>query len=403
MNKPVVTDEQLLNAAYTIMAMGMIPRSYAISRLLETKGIKVDQSTIRTRFIEMGKPLSTMPLEVPANFSSVPPEELVEPRNPDKLPRTRSINNNAKEAPLKLKEMFHVKHQKDSFDAQDYIPKRERFENYVERELDNHLEKHYSLNKYPLTQGKQGTGKTTAHEFYAMKKQLPFFLFSCYEDFRLARLFGDKTIIDGSVKFQESLFTRAVQMPSVILFDEINAIANQNTFDFHALLQNRELFIKDANNGFGKTYKLHEECRIGFAQNPRSNKYIGGNIKPSNFLGRCTFLTFPEFTLGEISALISKRYPKVIASDRKLIVKTYFDLIKMIDKANIAIDISIRQLINVMDFISAGMDKKDAFDQAIVMFLDAASLPDLKNSFTACISLNFPELLNPKEKVSNHG
>jgi hypothetical protein len=71
----------------------------------------------------------------------------------------------------------------------------------------------------------------------------------------------------------------------------------------------------------------------------------------------------------------------------------------MIDSANIAIDISIRQLMNVFDFIEHGMDIRDAFEQTVINFLDAASLPALKPSFVSCIGQHFPDMLNKREQV----
>lgn len=373
--KEVVTNEQLVETADEILDSGEKLTSQSLSVALKTKGIEVDQSTIRTRFIEMGKPIGSYGKAQPIEVKTV-----------TKIEKTEEVK-----VPVKSEEV--------DFNILSFVPSEQKFANYVERDIDKSLAMHYALGKYPLTQGKQGTGKTSAHEYYAMKQKLPFFLFSLYEDFRLTKLYGDKTIENGSIKFVEALFVKAIQNPSVILFDEINAVSNANTFDFHALLQNRELFIKDAEDGKGKVYKLHPKCRIGFAQNPRSNKYIGGNIKPSNFLGRCTFLTFPEFSKGEIMKLVNKKYKNIPSDVKERVVTAYFDLLKMIDSASIAIDISIRQLTNILDFIDNGADVRDAFEQTVVMFLDGASLPALKPSFISCIGQHFPEMLNKREQV----
>jgi hypothetical protein len=274
----IVTNEQLKQLRDDILASnpGKKVRAWQIKeKIKERFGDEIDESTIRGRFIEMGEPLSGI-----SGINPTPPEE-----------------KPTVDIPVKEREF--------NFDIPDalehYIPQECVFASYVERGIDKRLALHYDNKKHPLTQGKQGTGKTFSHEHYAYKRKLPFFLFSCHDDFKLNKLFGDKTIENGSVVFKESLFVMAIQNPSVILFDEVNAINNKESFPFHALLQNRELFVKDADNGNGKVYKLHPECRIGFAQNPRSAKYIGGNVKPSNFLGRCTFITYPEFTESDIN------------------------------------------------------------------------------------------------------
>jgi midasin (ATPase involved in ribosome maturation) len=222
-----------------------------------------------------------------------------------------------------------------------------------------------------------------------------------YEDFRLTKLFGDKTIINGSIVFQESNFVKSIQGPSLVLFDEINALSNANTFDFHALLQNRELFIKDANNGMGNTYRLHNDCKIGFAQNPKSAKYIGGNIKASNFLGRCTYLTFPEFTKKEIRLALRKKFPALVKEDLEKFVAFYFATIETIEKASVPVDVSIRQLNNVIDLWNHGMPIQYAIEDGLTSVMESISQPKAKETFFRLAQAVWKELLpqSAKEKV----
>jgi midasin (ATPase involved in ribosome maturation) len=253
-----------------------------------------------------------------------------------------------------------------------------------------------------VCQGKQGTGKTYSAAYYAWNNKLPFFLFSMFEDFKLPKLFGDKTIINGSIKFQESTFVKATQGPCVILFDEINALSNANTFDFHALLQNRELFIKDANDGAGRVYHLHEDCKICFAQNPKSAKYIGGNIKASNFLGRCTYLTYPEFSKKEIRLALRKKFPELNKDDMDKFVKFYFACTETIEKASVPVDISIRQLNNVVDLWLHGLPIQYAIEDGLTSVMEAVSQPKAKDTFFRLAQAVWKELLgaSKEEKVN---
>lgn len=260
------------------------------------------------------------------------------------------------------------------------IPDRGQFADYVERPVDSVLKMHYALQKYPITQGKQGTGKTRGHAYYAMTEARPFLLLSCYEDFKLPKLFGDKTIQNGSIVFQESLFTRAIQHPCVVLFDEINAVSQANTFDFHALLQNRCLFIKDADGGNGKMYNLHKDCKIGFSQNPKSAKYIGGQVRASNFLGRCTYITYPEFSRKELAKALLMRYPDLPADEGKLFIDYYGAVCEAIEKSGLNVDISIRQLFNAVDFNIHGMDLEQALEGGITAIAEAVSNPKAKEA-----------------------
>lgn len=284
-----------------------------------------------------------------------------------------------------------------------HIPQASMFTGYIERPIDKRLALHYDTGKVPLTQGKQGTGKTYSHMFYAYKNQLPFYLFSAFEDFKLHKLFGDKTIQNGSVMFKEGLLTQAIQHPGVILIDEVNYISNENSVDFHAFLQNRELFVKDADNGNGKIYKLHEDCRIGFAQNPKSAKYIGGNIKPSNFLGRCTYLTYPEFSKLDLRKAIEAKFPNLITSDVNNFVEFYVGCCEAIESAAIPVDISIRQLNNVIDLYSHGMPLKEAIEDGLTSIMEAASQPKNKEAFMKIAQACWKDLTDRKieEKVGN--
>ena len=359
-------------------------RAWQIRDVLEKQyNVKMDESTIRGRFITMGIPLSGL-----ARMNPTTPKE------------------EKKEIPVETTAKIEVKTKTYTVEPtlQQFIPRDEDFSNYVFRDIDKRLVLHMMASKpgswkYPIAQGKQGTGKTYSYMYFAWINKLPFFLYSMFEDFKLPKLFGDKTIINGSIVFQESLFVKAIQSPSVILFDEINALSNAGTFDFHAMLQNRELFIKDANDGQGKVYHLHNDCKIGFAQNPKSAKYIGGNIKASNFLGRCTYLTFPEFSKNEIRIALKKKFPTLVKADLEKFVAFYFACVQTIEKSGLPVDISIRQLNNVIDLWFHGMDIKFAIEDGLTSILESVSQPKAKDTFFRLAQMVWKELIDKKEKT----
>jgi MoxR-like ATPase len=340
----------------------------------KTHKVDLDESTIRGRFVQMGAPLSGGG----AFVSAAKPKQQVEQSSTQR----KSMKDVAGEKEYDVTERLQM-----------FIPQASEFNDYIERDIDSRLALHYNTGKYPITQGKQGTGKTYSHMYYAYRNKMPFFLFSCYEDFKLSKLFGDKTIIEGTIIFKESLFVQAIQGPCVILFDEINAVSNPNTYDWHALLQNKELFIKDADNGNGKVYRLHPHCRMGFAQNPKSAKYIGGNIKQSNFLGRCTFISYPEFTESQIKEAISKRFSGIDKLDVNKFTKYYFAINDTIERAGIPVDISIRQLNNVIDLWLHGLPLRQALEDGLISILDAISQPKAKESFNRIADAVWKELM----------
>ena len=362
----------------TIATKGLKVRAWQIKDVLKAKGIEMDESTIRGRFIEMGTPLSGM---------------VGEPKSVD-VPETPKVITDKKAFVL------------DDESMKQYIPRDEEFTNYIVRDIDKRLAAHLDSSrpghwKYPLCQGKQATGKTFSIQYYAWVNKIPFFLFSLYEDFKLPKLFGDKTIQNGSIQFQESTFVKAIQGPCLICWDEVNALSNAGTFDFHAFMWNRELFIKDADNGKGKTYRLHNDCKMAFAQNPKSAKYIGGNIKASNFLGRCTYLTYPEFSKKEIRLALIKKFLTLGKDDVDKFVKFYFACLETIEKANIPVDISIRQLNNCVDLWMHGMPIQYAIEDGITSIMEAISQPKAKDAFFRIAQAVWKELMtqSDKEKV----
>lgn len=357
-------------------------RAWQIKDWLEkNKGFGIDESTIRGRFCAMGEPLGGGPVRT----------------------QTEGVTIKEEVAPVKT-----VEREEEEINVPGeltpFIPKAELFEVYVERDIDRRLALAYDLQKHPLTQGKQGTGKTFGHMYYAFKKQLPFFLVCCYPDMKLYKLFGDKTIVEGSVVFKEGLLVKMIQSPSVILFDEVNYITNSNSVDFHALLQNRELFVKDANNGNGKVYDVHPQCRIGFAQNPRSAKYVGPNIKPASFVGRCTYITYPEFQESDITGIVTQKYGKYLSKDDiKKFVKFYFACIKAIEQAEVPVDFSIRQLQNVIEFFVNGLELKYAIEDGMISMLEAVSQPKAKESFWRLAQATWQELAEEDTKGASSG
>ena len=377
------TDEQLIAARDAVMSRvkNGIVRSWQVKDELTKIGVYMDESTIRGRFITTGQPLGSMQTAIATpnvELKVAKPVEAVQPGGAAEVEKKAETTEAVAERVATAEPVKQPVEYPPELKA--FIPTQDDIDGYIERDVDKRLSTHYSLGKHPITQGKQGTGKTFSHLYYAFKQQVPFMLVSCFEDLLLHKFFGDKSIKDGTVIFKEGILTKMIQFPSVILFDEINAVGNAKSFDFHALLQNRELFVKDAADGEGKIYKLHPECRIGFAQNPRSSKYIGGTVKPSSFLGRCTYITFPDFQKDEMVSVLKKRFPK--AKEERLVefVDFFVEANNFLMTNGVAVDISIRQLINMVDFHEAGMSVEDSIDDALASVLDAISAPQHKKA-----------------------
>lgn len=406
-----VTDQELVEMRDRLLnnpSTRLPIRAWTIKNLVKIeKNIELDESTIRGRFVAMGMPLSGTSIAVALNkgpglvlnqegngVELAPESPVTEPEpEPEITPPKHGVK----------KPTYSV-----SLELTGYIPKDSEFEGYVERLTDKRLEVAYLTGKHPLSQGKQGTGKTMGHAYFAYRNKLPFFLVSCFPDMKLSKLFGDKTIINGSVSFQEGILVKMIQSPSVILFDEINYITNANSVDFHALLQNKELFVKDADNGNGKVYKLHPHCYIGFAQNPRGVKYVGPNIKPASFVGRCTYVTYPDFTKEEVKQILMTRYNKNHPTPMPekaidMFIHFYFACLEAIDNSDIPVDFSIRQLNNVIDLFMGGLSLMHAIDDGMISMLEAVSQPKAKESFWRLAQATWSGLVDHEDKPKQEG
>ena len=378
-----VTDKQLQDTAQDLANNKLQVNATAIKEsLYQRYAIKIDASTIRGRFIAMGQPLSGASKQSPQPSAKPTPPKLTVSPAPKRVSKTIEIPTTI--VPDELKQ---------------YVPTEAYRGTYVHRSIDDQLAMVLDLqamglpNKYPIAQGKQGTGKTLSYINYAYERKLPFFLWSAYEDFNLRKLYGDRTIVNGTVKFQESVFVKAIQHPCIILIDEVNAISQANIKDFNALLQNRQLYIKDANDSKGKVYKLHKECRIGFAQNPKSAKYIGGNIRSSDFLGRCMYITYPEFKKSELTKSLNESYGQFISTDAiSKFVHYYMGCVEAINANEIPIDISIRQLLNVMDMFLYGASLGDSIEMGTLNIMDSISQPKSKEAFLRVSAMVWDEL-----------
>jgi hypothetical protein len=167
----MIDDKGLQEIAQELADQGIAVRSHHIREVLKDKlDLDMEDSTIRGRFIQMGRPLSGFVKKIPV----IAEKPIVVNVKEEIIP---SVGNG---------------------DLNGFVPNGAEIKNYIERPIDERLAAHYRLNKYPLTQGKQGTGKTMSHMYYAYKQQLPFVLISCYQDLSLKNYFGSKSIRNGS-------------------------------------------------------------------------------------------------------------------------------------------------------------------------------------------------------------
>ena len=234
-----------------------------------------------------------------------------------------------------------------------YIPNEDEFKDYIHRDIDNKLDAILEANKMALLVGETGTGKTYACRYYAYKHNLPCLIISLDDNSKFNHLLGFREIRNNETTFEAGLMVDFLQNPSLILFDEINALPAKAAFRFHEMTENRSLFIPELR----KTVKIHPECRIAFACNQKNMRYIGTNNFNAAFLDRLIIIKFPHFTDKELSTKFK------IEDD---ILRFYIEAVKMINRNEMRTMYSIRTIKQYQSLRDIGFSKKEAFEIAFV-------------------------------------
>lgn len=215
--------------------------------------------------------------------------------------------------------------------------------------------KRYAKRNQPLFLiGEAGSGKTHACRQYAADEKLPFLRVACDDSSVLKEFIGKREIINGSTIFRMGLLIELVQKPSVILFDEFNALPAARLFFLHELLDNRTLYIKDA--GSGLVINVHPQCKIFLACNPNNSKYSGTNKVNVALADRGSYLSVPNFEPDDVAELFDCGSEDKTQSLKKF----YKDVHKVITEQNLRIAFSLRSVQRISDAIKSGDSIEDA-------------------------------------------
>ena len=88
-----------------------------------------------------------------------------------------------------------------------------------------------------------------------------------------------------------------------------------------------------------------------------------------------------------------KVFPNLQKADLDKFVQYYFAINETIEKASIPVDISIRQLLNIIDLWIHGLSLKDALEDGMINILDSISQPKAKESFIRISQAIWKELM----------
>jgi len=275
-----------------------------------------------------------------------------------------------------------------------YIPTQPYFERPIYQTINTLLD----LGLTPYLVGVAGTGKTSYAYYYGYKHQLPTLVVNCdVGDLRsmLGNWILTTTQTNGMAtitKFDFGILTKMLQVPSVVLFDEVNALDPEYLFFLHELINNRRFLIKDA-PGLG-TFQVNPKCRILLASNPST--YLG--TKPLNIalLSRVVVVEVPIFSVEELE----KIFPQLNNELKTFYVKINTAIIK--DNLNTAF--SIREVDQFLKVYNKTQDKKLAIEVAFlnkaIQSLEPEQIPDIKGLINLCFTdIHYEETTNKYAKL----
>lgn len=224
----------------------------------------------------------------------------------------------------------------------------------MRKEVDDKLEIFSARGENPALIGEAGTGKTYAVEQFAARKNLPFLRIACDDTATLKEYLGRREIINGTTYFRTGIFLELVQQPSVILIDEFNAIHSSRLFFLHELLDNRRLFIKDAEGG--KVINLHKDCKIFLACNPNTARYSCTQKINAALGDRVVVIPVEPFNSEKI-----KHFFDTGAQNTTDALKNFYnDAVRMINEQGLRVVFSLRGVKRIANAIKSGDNLADA-------------------------------------------
>ena len=251
-----------------------------------------------------------------------------------------------------------------NMDVSELVPERDT--TYLVRKgIDDVIAKYGERSSPLFAVGETGSGKTMAFRQYAAEQELPFLRVACDDSAILKEFVGRREIISGTTYFKIGLLLKMVQQPSVILFDEFNALPASKLFFLHELLDTKKLFVKDAGNGM--IINVHPECKIFLACNPCNGKYTGTNRVNIALADRGGYLHVPDFKVSEVQELFKCDDANITSS----LMQFYKEIHELIQKQNLRVAFSLRSVKRIVEAIAHG----DSIEEALsVGFYNSALL-----------------------------
>lgn len=247
-----------------------------------------------------------------------------------------------------------------TFDIMSFIPPQNDNGYYKERDIDNAIQFWVKAQKQVVAlYGESGGGKTEATIHFARANQLPLLIIPCDDTQVLRELLGFWQAKNGSTEWHDGLLSTILRIPCVVLFDEVNCLPSSRLFMLHELFQNRRLFVKDA-PADKSIINLHDEAHLLMAMNPYGPQYSATNRLNCALANRCVFIEVPAFKIEDMGISTGKE------NLDKQIIAFYNNVQEAINKQNLRIVISLRNINRIVDAIKNGATVKQAVVEGFI-------------------------------------
>ena len=154
--------------------------------------------------------------------------------------------------------------------------------------------------------GPKGTGKTTLVREYAMRKSKNLQSINFSLRTRESHLVGSKTLLDGSIGFDEGILVKSMKEGSILYLDEINAAEADVLLRLdEALDDRRQLILKESG---GEIIKAKDSWFVVSTINPLT--HVGTKELPPQILSRFPVRVRLDYPPEDIEYQIIKRHVK---------------------------------------------------------------------------------------------
>ncbi len=221
------------------------------------------------------------------------------------------------------------------------------------------LNKSYEAGLFVLIIGPKGTGKTSLVREFAKEKNLDLESINFSLRTRESHLIGTKTLIDGTVRFDEGLLIKSMKEGTMLYLDEINSAEADVLLRLdEALDDRRQIVLKEST---GEVIKAKKDWFVVATINPLTHS--GTKELPPQILSRFPVRIRLEYPPADIELEIIKKY---VSNEHESEIIQAIKLANTLRQAAAVEELfyspSLRETIAFGKLLDKGMSSKEAAD-----------------------------------------